>query len=132
MNKRFFGVTFSKLILFLFIGLAASEAVYADSNPIVGTWVVESNYPTTGIRTKFFQNIDKEKSIIGTSAIGQTAYGIWRKVGKHQYQTKSSFVIGPDDPYGFPRGAIATFLSTAKYDKKSDTFTTTGTATWTF
>ena len=123
---------FSKLIFVLFMSLAASEAVYADSNPFVGTWIVESNYPTTGLRTTFFQNVDKEKSIIATSAIGYTGYGIWRKTGKHQYQTKSSYVVGPDDPYGFPNGTIATFISTATYDKKSDTFTTTGTATWTF
>ena len=85
MIKRFSRVTFSTLILFLFMGVAASEAVYADGNPFVGTWVVESNYPTTGLRTKFFQHVDKEKSIIGTSALGQTGYGVWRKVGKHQY-----------------------------------------------
>ena len=132
MNKQYSLVMFSKLIFVLLISLGASRAVYADSSPFVGTWIVESNYPTTGLRTKFFQNVDKEKSIIATSAIGQTGYGIWRKAGKHKYQTKSSLVIGPDDPYGFPKGAIATFVSTATYDKQSDTFTTTGTATWTF
>ncbi len=131
MNERYSLVMFSKSILVLCLCLAASNVAYADGSPIVGTWLVESHYDITG-DTKFLQSINKEKTMIGTTSRGQTAYGIWRKVGNHDYQTKSTIIVGPDDPYGFPAGAVATFVSTGTYDKKSDTFTTSGTATWTF
>ena len=133
MYNNLIRVIFSSLLLSLCMGPLASKAVLADGKSIVGTWLVQSTYPEVGVTSMAVAAFNKDKTFSSTNQAGGTGYGIWRKSGNKQYQTKLVGIVEPDDPNGFPVGTIVTFIGEGTYDKSTDSITGSGgTVTWTY
>jgi len=133
MHNNGIRVTFSSVLLAVCMGPLASKAVLADGKSIVGAWLVQTTYLELDVAVTAVAAFNKDKTFSITNQNGGTGYGIWRKNGNQQYQTKLVGIVEPDDPNGFPVGTIVTFIGEGEYDKNTDTITGSGgTVTWTY